>query len=276
MGKDMEKMKKHYAEMALAGVLMLSLVCCGKTPAPAPANTPSPEPVNTPVPEPTPSPIRGESSEEKQERLEEFQFVLQQLAFEHIWPDGRDAGFDGEMGFIEENRFAIFDVDEDGRDELMVEFTTAPMAGMMEAVYSYDAQTGTVRAELEEFPMVTYLTGGLAMAGWSHASGLEGEGYWPYTLYGYDAASDRYVQLAEVAMWSKSVDTVNYKGDPYPDEIDAEQAGTVFILTRNGETETVSKSEYEAWLASVTGAGVEMEIPWQDLNEVNIKAVAGQ
>lgn len=34
-----------------------------------------------------------------------YQFVLQQIAFEHIYPDGADTGFDSASGFIEDNHF---------------------------------------------------------------------------------------------------------------------------------------------------------------------------
>ncbi len=54
-------------------------------------------------------------------------------------------------------------------------------------------------------------------------------------------------------MWSKAVDTVDFKGDPYPDNIDAEGAGTVFILGQGDVVKTVSKSDYEQWLADTMG-----------------------
>lgn len=72
-------------------------------------------------------------------------------------------------------------------------------------------------------------------------------------------------------MWSKSVNTLNFKGDFYPDDIDAEKAGTVFILTRNGITETVSKKDYEAWLSETMGGAAEMKILYKPLNDYNIK-----
>ena len=74
-------------------------------------------------------------------------------------------------------------------------------------------------------------------------------------------------------MWSKSVDVVDYKGDRYPENIDTEKAGTVFILTRNGVTETVSKKDYEAWLSALIGNNQVLQIPYQALNERNIKSV---
>lgn len=202
-----------------------------------------------------------------------YQFVLQQIAFEHIYPDGADTGFDSASGFIEDNHFAIFDINGDGVDELIVQFTTAPMAGNMETVYTYNESDNTVETLLTVFPAVTYYDNGLVKEEWSHGSGLAGEDYWPYNLYQYCAETGTYEMIAEVNMWSKAIDTVDYKGDPYPEDIDTENAGTVFILTRNGTTETVSKSDYEAWLSEVMGDAHPIQIPYQSLTEDNIRAV---
>lgn len=218
------------------------------------------------------------SPEEKEETdlrkvYEAFQFALQQIAFEHIYPDGTDTGFDGASGFIEDNHFAIFDLNGDGAEELIVQFITAPMAGNVETVYAYNKEEDGVDKILTVFPAVTYYQNGLVKEEWSHGSGLAGEDYWPYNLYRYQPDTNTYDLIAEVNMWSKSVDTVDYKGDLYPEDVDAENAGTVFILTRNGVTETVSKGDYEAWLSEIMGNAQPVQIPYQSLSEENIKAV---
>lgn len=37
----------------------------------------------------------GETDEERSARMEAYQFALQQISFEHVYPDGTDTGFDG-------------------------------------------------------------------------------------------------------------------------------------------------------------------------------------
>lgn len=201
-----------------------------------------------------------------------YQFVLQQLAFEHVWPDGQDAGFDGSIGFIEENFFALCDVNGDGAEELIVRFVTADDERQAEAVFAWDASSGTARQVLSAAPGAVYFPG-LAQAFWRFGPTLAGDGYQPYDLYQFDAAAGEYILLAEVNMWSRSVDTVDFKGDPYPDALDAEGAGTVFILTRNGVTETVCKRDYDAWLSSVFDGAEALILPFQPLTEQNIKAL---
>lgn len=214
-----------------------------------------------------------QSAPEQSAMYTAYQFALQQITFEHVYPDGTDTGFDSAGGFIEDNHFAIFDIDGDGIDELIVQFVTAPMAGNVETIYAYKEAENTLDKVLAVFPAVTYYDNGIVKEEWSHGSALAGDDYWPYNLYQYSVQNGKYELIAEVNMWSKVIDTVDYKGDPYPEDIDTENAGIVFILTRNGITETVSRSDYEAWLSEIMENAQPIQVPYQALNEDNIKAV---
>lgn len=220
-------------------------------------------------------PPESVDAEEMINALAAYQFALQQISFEHIYPDGTDTGFDGTYGYIEDNFFAIQDVNDDGNKELIVRFITASEAGKQETMYSCIPGEGSLQRLLTISPDGVYYDNGIVKENWAHGSGLCSEEYWPYTLYRYDETEKTYVQIADVNMWSRSVAMVNYKGDPYPDEIDAENAGTVFIVYYQGETETISKSVYEAWLAEILGNARPLQIAWRDLSEKNIQNLYG-
>lgn len=205
---------------------------------------------------------------------EAYQFVLQQIAFEHVYPDGTDTGFDGACGFIEDNHFALLDVNRDGADELIVRFVTAPMAGNIELVYAYNQGENRVERVLAVFPAVTYYDNGLVKEEWSHGSALAGEGYWPYNLYRYQPDTGAYDLLAQVDMWSREAAGADHQGRPYPEDVDGEKAGTVFLLTRNAVTETVSRQDYETWLSGMMEKAQPVSVPYVSLNEENIRAVS--
>ncbi len=204
--------------------------------------------------------------------LEAFQFVLEQIAFEHVYPDGRDTGFDSSY-FIEENHFALYDVNQDGSNELIVQFTTAPMAGNVETIYSYDAEQGCVKEILYVFPAVQYYTNGLIKENWSHSSALSGENYWPYNLYQYRAESGEFALIAAVDMWDRASEATAYISDPYPSDVDSENAGVVFFVTQGDSTQPMSKSAYESWLSETLESASPISIPYQPMTEENIKAV---
>lgn len=207
---------------------------------------------------------------------EAYRAALNKLMTEHLYPDGTDTGYDSVSGLMSDNHFALYDMDGDGLDELILQFVTAPMAGNLETIYRYSAESNTLVPMLQVFPAVTYYDNGVVQEAWSHGNDLTGEDYWPYNLYRYEPATGDYTLFAEVNMWSKAVDTVNYKGDPYPEDIDTEKAGVVFILTRDGKTETVSKSAYEAWLAEVLGNAQILQLPYRSLDKEQILQALGE
>lgn len=174
---------------------------------------------------------------------------------------------------MEDNQFALCDVTGDGVDELIVRFTTAPMAGNIEAIYAFQKANGTLKQIFTASPYLTYYANGIIKEDWFHGSELAGEDYWPYTLYQYNATVGSFQELAQVNMWSKAVADVDFKGDPYPDDIDAEGASTVFLLGIADEVKTVSKSDYEQWLADTIGDPAELKIPYQALSGENIEAL---
>ncbi len=216
---------------------------------------------------------RGSVSFAKEEKPDSFalrgayQFVLQQIAFEHVYPDGRDTGFDSANGFIEENHFALMDVNRDGIEELIVQFVTAPMAGNLETIYAWQGEEFAPEAILTVFPAVTYYDSGLVKEEWSHGSGLAPAGYWPYNLYQYDAETGMYALIASVDMQSQGAENA------YPAEIDADNPEMLFIVTQDGSEKTLNKADYEAWLSETLAGAAPIQPPYQPLTEENIKAL---
>ena len=53
-----------------------------------------------------------------------------------LWGRGK-VSLDDDFGNIEENQFAIYDIDHDGRDELILIYETNAVADSIEIVYDY-------------------------------------------------------------------------------------------------------------------------------------------
>ncbi len=215
------------------------------------------------------------STEDMVATLTAYQFALQQISFEHVYPDGTDTGFDSTCGYIEDNFFAIQDVTGDDRKELIVRFVTAPEAGKQETVFTFNPGKNTVGKLLTISPEGVYYDNSIVKENWARGSGLCAAEYWPYNLYRFNEATGSYELFAEVNMWSKSVTMVDYKGDTYPEEIDTEKAGTVFIVSYLGVTKTISKSDYEAWLAEILGDAQPLELSYRNMSEKNIENLYG-
>ena len=169
--------------MLAAGLLLLS--ACSRTTAPKPTMAqyfaPSKRiPVETTAEPPQPetaAPDRNDAARSA------FQRALRTVHDDLRWPELPDSGNIEvwEPGTIEDEQFAVTDVDGDGEEELLVSVSNTYMAGMCEIIYGYDPQTDGVRIESYSYVGVTHYPGMLKVEA-SHNQGYAGDVLWPYAF----------------------------------------------------------------------------------------------
>lgn len=199
--------------------------------------------------------------------------ALENLIQNHVLPDGTDVG--EPFGDVSENKFAVYDIDNDGKEELIILYSTTATVGMAGCVYGYNSKTGTLQAELQEFPLLTFYDNGIVKALWSHNQGLAGD-FWPYNLYQYNTDSDSYTLVGMVDAWDKKYVETDYEGNSFPSDIDKSGTGIVYYIMEDGEydnTHPVDAVEYEKWTDSHIGKALEIQIPYKDLTEENIAQI---
>lgn len=276
---------------------LLSLTACGGPPAPGSDGPSKPEPVQeqeapadeapeTPAEEPSAEEPAQEEPEElpaeepetpqptQQDRapmLAAYQAALETLLNEHRFPeDAESRTFFGDTP--SGDQFAVFDVDGDGRDELILTYTDTTMAEMGASIYDYDAEQDCLVQEFSAFPMLTFYDNGVIQADWSHNQGLAGE-FWPYTLYQYDKDADCYNPVGMVDAWDGTMFPEDFEGNPFPEDVDVSHSGYVYYIMEYANYNTdhpVDEAEYQAWREGwLQGAG-ELTVPYQDLTEENI------
>lgn len=217
----------------------------------------------------------GEKKDAESARMEKYQRVLTDVIEKHIYPDGTECGFD-ESFDDSGNKFAIFDVDKDGKKELILCIASTYMGGMREIIYDYDEKTDNVREEYSGFPVGIFYENGLIEESMSHNQGMAPLGdFWPYMLHRYQAESDSYQCIFTVDAWEKEFRTQDYDGNPYPEETDEEKSGIVYFLMEGGTYDTasttpVSKSTYEEWKKEQGLGSAVTEIPFQTLMKENV------
>lgn len=173
-----------------------------------------------------------------------------------------------------ENKFAINDVDGDGKEELIIVYTTDAMAGMAEYIYGYDAINDDVVEKFVAFPSITIYDNGVITADISHNQGVAGDTFWPFFLHQYHKETDKFEEVAFVDAWDKSYRETNYDGSSFPDELDIDGDGFIYFVQK-GEEEKIpmDKAEYKEWLDSYIGMAKELEIPFVDYTEENYKSI---
>lgn len=206
--------------------------------------------------------------------------VLEDIYFDQKFPDGTEHGLQPASADISDNMFAVYDIDADGREELIVFYTTTYTAGMVEIIYDYDSGTGDVREEFLAYPMRTYYDNGIVEVEASHNQGLASDGgadgnFWPYSLYRYDPETDAYVSLASVDAWSRGFREEDYDGNPFPQEVDADGDGVVYYVATEGNEPKapMDGAEYDQWRDSCLKGAKPIQVPYVNLTTDNIYAI---
>ena len=107
---------------------------------------------------------------------------------------------------------------------------------------------------------------------------LAGDSFWPYTIFEYDTESGTYEFTTNVDAWDKTLSETDYEGNTYPEDVDKEGAGIVYLITEKGEDdknqETVmDKKTFEAWEFETFDPDKILEIPYKAMTEEEIAAI---
>ena len=208
-------------------------------------------------------------------RSKAYASLLDNIYTNHTFPEGQDFGYDGSSD-MSNNTFAVYDIDMDGEDELLINYTTTYMAGMVGIIYDYDSKSDTVREEFLEFPALKFYDNGIIEAEASHNQGLAGD-FWPYTLYQYRRDTDTYIQVGIVDAWDRAFSETDFEGNPFPEAIDSDGDGIVYYVMTGGSYKLntpVDSEEYNQWRNSYVGGAALMEVPFKALSQENIKDTA--
>lgn len=204
--------------------------------------------------------------------------ILSQLTGTWSLPDGEldTSALENDSGAMHDNRFALTDIDKDGREELIISYSSACMAGMFERIYDYDPVTGALKVELTQFPALTYYDNGIIKAEWSHNQG-PGD-LWPFTLYQYDSESDSYAEAGSVTTWDRKHKEEWEGGMPFPDALDTDGDGTLYNICKEGEAFSYqyedfqyNQADFDEWLGGYIEGAEEISI---DYRPIEYKAFA--
>ena len=182
-----------------------------------------------------------------------YRSVLDDIYYNQQFPNGLELDYNGSD--LSENKFGVYDIDGDGRDELLIAYTTASTDSQMFLIYDFVEALDAVHEEFTGYPAATFYDNGVVRADWSHdPSTAEGSDFQPFTLLVYDEGENTYEFLGSVCQQDNpDVYYQKLAGDENEAEID----------------ETVLKD----WLDFCIGDAGQIEVPMVDLTEENIKAL---
>lgn len=155
-------------------------------------------------------------------------------------------------GNVYDNSYSVLDVDDDGKEELLINFGNAfSMAGMVCYVYDYDSVTGEVYIEHAGFPDMTFYDNGYLKEEASHNHGRSYmEDFWPYSLYKYNAQTDKYEAVALMDAWQQQISEDSEPDPDFPVEKDTDGDGIVYYDMSDdyyAPSMIMDNAEYEEW-----------------------------
>ena len=190
-------------------------------------------------------------------------------------PDGSELYFDG-IGELSQNKFAIHDVDGDGREELVLSYVTSSMAGQGKYVFGYNPEKNMVYEQGRAFGMEFY-EDGVIKAEASHNHG-RGDKLWPYTVLYYSEITDDYRYGVHVDSWEKEYYGETAQGTPFPTEVDTDGDGIVYYLlpyddySYNSE-DALDGKEYNEWYEKQFDSREIIEPTYYAMTKENIEGV---
>lgn len=229
--------------------------------------------------------ISGESGSKTEivkkdtEVLKAYKKALEEIYNNHTLPDGTELFYESDdsgdsvFGALSDNMFAIADINSDGKEELIVSWTSAPVAGLICSVIGYDTTTKTYNQKYLGSPSTEFYDNGVITNPASHNQGLAGDKLWPYSLYKYNKETDSYDLVASVDAWDKELAAKDYDGTPYPTDVDKSGDGVVYYIMPDGtysSRKPINQQDYNAWINQYIGTAKKIELSYKNLTEENI------
>jgi hypothetical protein len=190
---------------------------------------------------------------------------------------------------MQDNQFAIADVDGDGQEELIVCFMASSADEFRTSIYRYDESTGVCVEELQtaprenpgKYPGMTFYDNGVISVYLSTNPGREVcETIWPYSIYQWNGKSKSYDYVGTLYGLDKQLAVK--AGEEYPTAADTDGYGTVYYLVddsatgQNADSKTMSRSKYESWYEKMFGGAAAKDITYLDMTDENIKSILKQ
>ena len=195
----------------------------------------------------------------------------------NIMPDGEDiSGLLSPSADMSNVEFAVFDVDGDGAEELIILQPEGPTAVNKMYIFGYDEDRGATKLEFSEYMNCEFFDNGIIKAYASHNQGWGGR-FWPYTVYEYDPVEDAYIEKGRVDAWDSQLSEDNPDLlPPFPKEQDTSGSGFLYYIYDNGydSQKLYDRSVYLQWIDKYIGGAQVIDIPFVPLTDENISGIA--
>ncbi|MBQ8116643.1 MAG: hypothetical protein IJ147_01045 [Lachnospiraceae bacterium] len=222
-----------------------------------------PDSISDPVPDLPP---------EQLELYTAYQNALSDLLTNTTLPDGQKTKNPADY-------FTIQNVDGDETEELVLVWSTQSAFGNAYSIYKYDIDTDQFHVKWDKSTSVKLYNKGTILIPVPVNYGLSStDTFYPYGIYQYNPDKNTFDFQAYVDAWQKSYLPSDYDGNPYPSNLDTENAGMVYCISYCKEGDdyvndyNYSQSQYSAFCEENFGTEITTE-NMTELSSENIRAI---
>lgn len=189
--------------------------------------------------------------------------ALDKLYNSCVFPDGMTVDYEPYNNAIPDNYFAIYDVDMDGYDELILNFRNAPSTSEVSCrIYDYDCVTGKIILQ-GCFYQADFYSNGNVIEPISHNQGLAGD-FWPYMLHQYDASNDIWNKVGFVDAWDGNLHPEDsFHNKPFPDDLDIDRDKMLYCI--DNYDIFVDGAEYTEWYNTYMEDAVPVDLDYRKI-----------
>ncbi|MCM1227653.1 MAG: SH3 domain-containing protein [Clostridium sp.] len=170
-----------------------------------------------------------------------------------------------------DNAFAVYDVDNDGSEELLISMRSASAGSNKTFIYKYDENDNVSEQGSVYYDCVFYENGSIEE---NNTDNTElASKFQPYTSYSYNREKDKYDMIGSVYAWNKSEAETDSNGEPYPEKADTSSSGYVYYISAEeyDKKTPVDVTVYKKWRSSWIGNEKELKLKYLEFTPENIK-----
>lgn len=184
-------------------------------------------------------------------------------------PDGNYCYVDNGIDFEEQkkqaysNEFVIYDINDDGIDELLIRVEGTCNSDSAQYIYCFSEEKENFELLFEYYYGCSFYENGLIYAPVSHSGYMYNDDFWPYEIYKYNRSENIYECIASVEQLDLTMcpEYVN----SFPFEYDKDGDNKIYFVHYYEKSLYMDEEEYRDWKEKLLDSNL-IELDWNTLN----------
>lgn len=161
------------------------------------------------------------------------------------------------------NEFVIYDINDDGVDELLIRIEGTCNSDSAQYIYRFSQEKEAFELLFEYYYGCRFYENGLIYAPVSHSGYMYNDDFWPYEIYKYNKSENKYECIASVEQFDL-IACPEYE-DSFPFEYDKDGDKKIYFVLFYEEFLYLDEEEYDDWRERLLDSDL-IELDWHSLN----------